>query len=49
MEGTADTSGMISAARMATLARVDIATVEKWICEDPAFPRPVAHLSTGDL
>ncbi len=40
---------LLSVAKIARLGKVDKATVERLIREDPAFPKPVARLSAGAL
>jgi hypothetical protein len=42
-------NSMLSATDIAALGKVDQAAVERCIREDPRFPEPVAHRSTGEL
>ncbi|HEX2986551.1 MAG TPA: hypothetical protein VHS06_00015, partial [Chloroflexota bacterium] len=48
LEGEKDFS-MLSVADIARLGNVDEEAVSRCVREDPHFPRPVVHLSTGDL
>ncbi len=45
----AEDLGMVPVATVAKLAGVEVETVEKWIMEEPDFPRPHVRLSAGDL
>ena len=39
----------ISVETIAARGNTDVATVKRWIRDDPSFPKPVMHAPQGDL